>query len=191
MFPFKKNKEVTHIDETIIIIDGEKFHKHDHEEKELAIIKKLIDIINKLTRPPTQHERIRLILKTILDKNNSIFQIMALNLNTGQFSIDSLGLIDSDTGNPVSATFANATFTSSDPAVFTTEQDAANPNSTKDTAVAAGSASLTATADVTYTDANTQASVTKSLSVTIPVIVSAVVAGENVALVINQGAPQG
>ncbi|HEV3223891.1 MAG TPA: hypothetical protein VGZ90_13475 [Puia sp.] len=163
--------------------------------------KELIDIIDNLSVTvmkqagaisdivSSKNQNVRLVLTTSI--NNSIFIIMSINLSAKQFSIDSLGLVDTDTGLAVVATFANQTFTSDNPAIFTSTQDPANPNQSKDVAIAAGNANLLATADATYTDSKTGLSVTKTgLKVSVPVIISAVVAGENVALVINQGTPQ-
>lgn len=133
-------------------------------------------------------EKVKLV---IISSNNKNQQTMSINLTQGgPFSLDSVGLIDTDTQAPVQATFANVSFVGSDDTIFTTVQDPANPNQTQDTPVAPGQAALQATADATYTDSKTNLPVTKvGLTVTVPVIVTAVVAGENVALVINQGAP--
>jgi hypothetical protein len=187
----KENKEVVIIEETeFIIVDGRHYHEHDEDEEklELEIIKKLSEIINKLITP-SQEEKVRLILTTKFNNNNSILQIMAIQLNVGQFSLDTLSLIDSDSGNAVAATFANNQFNSSDPNVFTSTVDPSNPNQTRDQAVAAGSASLNVSSDVSYTDANTGNPVTKTLTLSVPVSVAAVTAGENVALVMTQGTP--
>lgn len=112
-------------------------HEHHPEPLEIAVDRlaecnlELIRILSKVIRPAHEGQKVRLVFKTT-SINNSILQIMALNLNANQFSIDSLGLIDSDTGGAVVATFANPTFTSDNPAVFTTTADPSNPNQTKD-----------------------------------------------------------
>lgn len=194
MWPFnnhkhtKKDCEITVIEETnVVIIEGDHYKKWNPEKEELEIIEHLVKIIERLTQP--QKQRTRLVLQTIL-QNNTIVQIMSLKLNANQFSLDVLSLIDSDTGAAVAATFANQKYESSDPNVFTSVQDATDPNTTKDTAVGAGTANLNVSADATYTDANTGQSVTKSLSLVVDVTVIAIVAGENVSLVLTQGAPQ-
>lgn len=115
---------------------------------------------------------------------------MNLNLVQGNFSLDSLQLIDSDSGAVVQATFANQSFSSDNTDVLTSVQSTTDPNSTVDTAIAGGSANVTATADATFTDKNTGEPVTKTLSVVVPYTVTAVVAGENVALTLVQGTPQ-
>lgn len=189
---YKEKKEIVFIENTEIIKIEDDFYKRHYpgeDERLEKIIERLVGIIDKLTKP-SQHENVRLILTTILNNNNSILEIMALNLNVGQSSTDVLGLIDTDKNVPVVATFANVSFTSSDPTIFTTTQDPSNPNQSVDTAVAAGTANLVVTADASYTDANTGQAVTKTgLSVTVPMTVTAVVAGENVALTITQGTP--
>ena len=194
--PSPVTKEVITINEYVIIVDGTAYKKHDHEGKELEIIDSLtrvafnqsIIIGDLIAQHEPQSQNVKLVLTTSF--NNSTFIIMSLNLNANQFSLDALGLIDTDTNLPVAATFANNTFTSDNSAVFTTTQDAANPNQTKDVAVAPGVANLLATSDVTYTDSVTNQPVTKSLKVSVVMTVAAIVAGENVALVINQGTPQ-
>lgn len=202
MWPFenhkhnKKDCEVTVIEETnIIVVEGQHYKKWNPEKEELDIIerliknnKSLIDIVGRLATPSREF-RTRLVLTTILD-NNTTVQIMSITLNANQFSLDTISLIDSDTGNAVAATFANQSFSSSDPSVFTSVQDSSDPNSTRDTAVGAGSASLNISAEATYTDGNTGQSVTKTLTLVVDVTVVAIVAGENVALVLTQGTPQ-
>jgi hypothetical protein len=191
---------------------AELFGKHgNRKEKEiqelLAIIKRQEENETRLLKQ-NEHlewERDRLesnLLKCLKDKNSEHVKLvinsstnknsknMAIQLDQGSFSLDSLGLVDTDLGTPVSATFANVSFASSDETVFTTAPDPNNPSGTIDTAVAPGTANLTATADATYTDSKTGKSVTQTgLTVTVPVIVNAVVAGENVALTIIQGTP--
>lgn len=186
--PKPEKKEVLTLNETFIFIDGIPYRRHDLEKEELDIIKSLVRILDRLTSGT--NKKVRLVLQTNFSENNSIFLIMAIQLNVGQFSLDTLSLIDSDTGNAVAATFANNSFTSSDSNVFTSTVDGTDPNSTRDQAVNAGSATLNVSSDVTYTDANTNQSVTKTLTLAVPVTVVAVVAGENVALVMTQGTPQ-
>lgn len=157
-------------------------------DKQTHIILDLTRIIGRLTRSESEG-KVRLVFTTNI--NNNQFIIMAsLNLNANQFSIETLQLIDSDTGLPVQATFANVVFTSSDPNVFTTTPVPGSPNQTRDDAVAPGTATLNVTADVTYTDNKTNQPVTKNLTSNVPVTVAAVTAGENVALQIVVGTPQ-
>ncbi|HLZ17462.1 MAG TPA: hypothetical protein VKQ08_10500 [Cyclobacteriaceae bacterium] len=136
-----------------------------------------------------EHQRTKLVLTTSL--NNFKFTFMALQLNQGQFSLDTLQLIDTDTGLPVKASFANVLpFGSDNPAILTSVTSTTDPTSTVDTAVSAGTANVTGGADVTYTDSKTNQPVTKTLVLKIPYTVVAVVAGENVALSLVQGTPR-
>lgn len=80
---------------------------------------------------------------------------MSLLLNSKQFSLGTLALIDSDTQGQVSASFANAAFSGDNDAAFTVAPDpSSNPNTVRVTGVAAGTGKVNATADATYTDAN-------------------------------------
>ena len=162
----KKKVEINIIEETVIVIEGQRwFHEH-HKH----------------------HKKVQLVFTTII--NNFKILIMSLQLSSKQFALGQLALIDSDTQGQVVASFANVVFTGDNDAAFTVAPDSSDPNTARVTGVAAGSGKVTATADATYTDANTQQQVTKSLSVTVDVTVTAVVAGENVALQLNFGAPQ-
>lgn len=109
-------------------------------------------------------------------------------LNPGQSQIDTIGLIDSDTGIAVVATFAKVSFVSSDPTKMSSTQDTTNPNQTKNAFVASGSGNLTIQADATYTDSKTGLVVTKSLQLVVPFTMAAA-AAENVALTLIQGTP--
>ncbi len=164
----KKKVEITVIEETVIVMDGQIwYHEHHHHPK----------------------QKVQLALTTLI--NNFNFRIMDLNLATNQFALGQLGLIDTDTQQAVSASFANAVFTSSDPAIFTASPDSSDPNTCRASGVAAGSANLAASADVTYTDSKTGQPVTKNLTVNVTVVVAAVQpSAENVGLTITFGAPQ-
>jgi hypothetical protein len=187
-----QHKIVNHIDVNIIEVDGERYHREGTElriiEEQAHIMFSLAKTMGKLVGHESHGQNVRLVLTTFI--NNNQFIIMALNLNANQFSLDTLGLIDSDTNLPVAATFANQVFASDNPAIFSTTPDATNPNQTKDVAVAAGVANLNFSADATYTDSVTKQPVTKSLKGSVVMTVAAIVAGENVSLVINQGTPQ-
>lgn len=118
---------------------------------------------------------------------------MALQLTQGFFSLDQLALIDTDTNAQVQATFANVQpFVSDNTAVLVSSPDPSTPsNPTKvlNTAMGGGTANVTTTADATYTDSVSKQPVTKTLKLSIPYTVIAVVAGENVALTLIQGTP--
>lgn len=162
----KKRVEINVIEETVIVIDGQKwFHEH-HKH----------------------HQKVQIILTTFI--NNSKLRIMSLQLSSKQFALGTLALIDSDTQGQVSASFANANFSGDNDSAFTVAPDASDPNTARVTGVAEGTGNVTATADVSYTDANTGQSITKSMSVSVAVTVTAVVVGQNVELQLNFGAPQ-
>lgn len=108
---------------------------------------------------------------------------MSLSIAANQKAPIIVGLIDSDTLQPVTATFTNTTNTSDNGAIFTV--DAAGNL----VGVSAGSANLLTQCDATYTDSKTQQSVTKTLNLTTPIDVQAVVTGENVTLVVSLGTP--
>jgi hypothetical protein len=171
---------------------GKHGHKKDKTIQELLEIikqmegneKRLLRMLEECEKPHS--ENVKLVLYSSSNKNQIT---MALQLDQGSFSLDTIGLQDLDLGTPVSATFANTTFTSSDPTIFTTTADPTNPNQTNDTAVAPGTASLLIQTDATYVDSKKSISVTKTLTLTVPVLIAAVVAGENVGLVFIQGAP--
>ncbi len=172
MFGFGKHKgkkkvKITVIEETVIVIDGQIwFHEHH----------------------PKHRQKVQLVLTTLI--NNSNLRIMSLTLNSKQFSLGTLALIDSDTQGQVLASFANAAFSGDNDAAFTVAPDSSDPNTVKVTGVAAGTGKVNVTADATYTDANTGQQVTKTVSASVDVTVTAVAAGENVELQVNFGAPQ-
>ncbi len=118
---------------------------------------------------------------------------MPLQLTQGFFSLDQLALIDTDTNGLVQATFANVQpFASDNAAVLTVAPDPStpsDPNKVLSTAIGGGTANVTTTADATYTDSISKQPVTKTLKLSIPYTVVAVVAGENVALTLIQGTP--
>lgn len=150
----------------------------------------LLHIVERLLPKERNHQNVKLVFQTTLN-NNLKFTFMALQLTQGFFSLDSLALIDTDTNAQVQATFANTQpFASDNTAVLTSVPDpAGNPNSVLNTAVSGGTANVTTTSDVTYTDSVTNLPVTKTLTLSIPYSVVAVVAGENVALTLIQGTP--
>jgi NCAIR mutase (PurE)-related protein len=153
-------------------------------EEQTETIEKLVEILDRLTK----HERVNLVFTQNLNNTKSI--IMLLSLNSNQSSVGLLGLIDSDTQAQVSATFANVSFSGSNPAAFSVTQDTTNPNQANVAGVAAGTGTISATADATYTDSTTGQSVTKTgLTVSVDVTVLAIVAGENVTLQLNFSTP--
>ena len=116
---------------------------------------------------------------------------MSVSLQVKQFAVGVFGIVKHDDGTPITATFANETFTSSDPTIFTAVVD---PSDGPDTAVldvdgvAPGDATLHVEADATYTDPGTGQVVTKHKAADIPVTITA---GEtDTDLVVNFGQPQ-
>jgi hypothetical protein len=137
-----------------------------------------------------KRRRVSLIFTTTV---NNIYQIkiqsLKMNLLIKTFVDAVLGLVDHDTNAPITATFANTTYASDNPAVFTCNTDV-NADGTLDVVgVAAGNANLHVETDATYTDGNTNQSVTVHLSKDIPMTVTAP-AGENVDLTVNFTAAQ-
>lgn len=171
-------------------------HPHKHEMSDRAIIGSLlesnlslIEVVTDLIKKRRKHQNVRLVFSTTI--NNFKITFMALQLTQGTFSLDQLALIDTDTNAPVQATFANIQpFTSDNPSVLTTTADpAGDASKCLNTALAAGTANVLGRADVTYTDSVSKQPVTKTLVLSIPYVVLAVTAGENVALTLIQGTP--
>lgn len=150
----------------------------------------LLKMLDRLIPHERRHQNVKLVFQTTINKQFKV-TFMALQLTQGFFSLDSLALIDTDTNALVQATFANTQpFASDNSAVLTSAPDpAGNPNNVLNTAVAGGTANVTTTSDVTYTDSVTNQPVTKTLKLSIPYSVISVVAGENVALTLVQGTP--
>ena len=162
-----------------------------HEEKS-SLISINIGEINYFQESEDCHKQhVKLVLQTQI--NNFKFTFMALQLDQGFFSLDQLALIDTDTNAQVKATFANVQpFVSDNPAVLTSAPDPSTPSDptkVKNTGISGGTANVTTTADASYTDSKTNQPVTKTLKLSIPYTVVAVVAGENVALTLIQGTP--
>lgn len=183
MFPFTRfHKEITHIDETIIYIEGQRYNKHDHEDekRELKIIERLTKIIDELIQQ-SKHQRVKQVLIDFF--NNNKFIVMAFSLASNQKASITLSLVDADTLQPVTATFTGETETSDNPAVATA--DTTNGL----VGVAPGTGNLTSVATWTYTDKNTQQPVTVEQTTVTPFEVVAVVTAEKVQQVVTFGTP--
>lgn len=179
----KKDCEVTIIEETeIIIVEGQPYKKHNPHD--IDTIERLVKIVDRLTKPKPVH------LVLTENSNNTKSIIMSLSIVSNQFSLGTLELIDSNSLSHIDASFSNQSFSSSDDAIFTASQDGTDPSTVKASGVSAGEATLNYSATTTYTDANTGQSVTKDLSGTTPVTVTAVVTEQGVSLVVNFGEPQ-
>ncbi len=147
-------------------------------------IKHLYHTINKRHSP-------RLIFTTIINNHQiKILKIMP-TLDSKQFVEEILALENTDTKAAISATFANVKLLSSDVSIFTCDTDV-NADGTLDiVGIAPGTATLTVTADATYTDANTGQPVTASKSATVDVTVNKPLPGaENTDLVVTFSDPK-
>lgn len=134
---------------------------------------------------PEKH-KYHLIFTTTNILNKSKFIIMDLNLVSNQKVAGTLGLLDSTTNTPVSASFSGVTATSDTPAAFTASVDA--DNNIDVVGVAAGSGVLTISAVAAYTD-STNAPATQTLTTTVNVIISAVIVADQVVLTVTFGSP--
>ena len=158
------------------------FGGESQEEKERdSIISRLLGIIENLTG--NKPHPVRMSLNTII--NNSKFQIMALTLGATQKAQGTLGLVDTVTNLPVTASaFASVTAVP-DSAFFTA---VVNPdNSITVSGASAGAGNLVVTASASYTD-STGAAQTQTLTVSIPVTVAQATA-DSVALTVTFGTP--
>jgi len=146
-----------------------------------AIIESLVG-----TEPQPNPVRLILISKNTSKSNNSILRIMSLSIAANQEAVGVLSLLDDETQQPVTATFANTAAVSDTPSVLTAAIDS---NGNVDaTAVAAGSGNLTVTTTATYTNSLGNQMVTQESTV-IPFTVTPVVTADQVSLVVTFGAP--
>jgi hypothetical protein len=167
MFPFTKRKDITHIDEMIIIVDGQRYKKHDHnrEWEELKIIKIQAETIFNLTKP--ERRRPIFALTTII--NNQKFIIMGdIVLSVGAGKTGVFTLLDNKTLKPVSdASFTNqAVGVNTNPDAATFEIDPSNPSQPTAKGIAPGSGSVVFTTDASYTDPGDGSSQSGSFSIT-------------------------
>lgn len=105
--------------------------------------------------------------------NNFQIKIISMQLDKQKFVDTVLALVNHETQEPVSATFANIVLSSSDPNIFTSDTDPNNDGIIDVVGVNEGTAILTVTADAGYTDPNTKEAKTVSKTATIDVTVSA------------------
>ena len=113
-----------------------------------------------------------------------------MQITTKQFTDANLALVDHATLNTITATFANVVLTSSDESIFTATSDVNGDGVLDIVPVNPGTATLTATADASYTDANTGQPVTVNKGATIEVTVTAPVEGQLTDLVLTLSDPQ-
>jgi hypothetical protein len=126
-------------------------------------------------------QRVRLVI--FQSFNNKNYIAMSLTIPSNQKAPIIVGLVDSTTLQPVTAIFAGTINSSDNAGIFTVDVDG------NLIGVAAGDANLLTSSTVTYTDSNTQQSVTATLSLTTPVTVTSVVTAESVQLVVSLGTP--
>lgn len=154
----------------------------DNEKRSLENEERLLKIIDKLLPHEHKPNKVRLALITFISKSK--FEIMALNLTGTQSAQGLLGLTDTVTNVPVTATFDSVTATlDSAFATATVNGD----NSITVTAVSPGTGTLTVAANVSYTD-STGAAQVQPLSTTVPVTV-AQASADSVALTVTFGNP--
>lgn len=111
---------------------------------------------------------------------------MSAQLNVNELLIGTLGIVDHSTQQPITATFANVSVSSSDATIFTVTLDASGNVDVDGVSVGAGT--LSVSADATYIDPATLATVTFNKLLTVTVTVS--VANTATDLVISFGMPQ-
>lgn len=145
------------------------------QRKEIEITQNFYFVV--YGEPEEHHHRYRLVLKSLHSPCITITKsiIMALTINIGELVTGVLGLVDHATGNPVSASFSGLSVSSDNTAVFTTTQNASNPDAIDVTGTGVGTANLSVTVIATYTDGNTGATITatKTLIVAVTVNVNA------------------
>lgn len=143
------------------------------------LIESLTDIIERLLNSLLNSQRVRQVLTLNFNNNKTI--IMSFSLAANQKAPIKLSLIDSDTGQVVTATFTGETETSDNPAAAT-----ADPVNGL-VSVAPGTGNLTSVASWTYTDKNTGQPVNVTLTTVTPFEVTAVVSAEKVSQVVTLG----
>ena len=157
------------------------------EDKLFHILNKQLEIIDRLTREREhpKHQRVEQVLYFIF--NNNKYIITMLSIASNQSAPIVLGLIDSDTRLPVTATFTGETETSDNTDVATIDPVlglvAVKTNTT------GGSGNLTSVATWTYTDSKTLLPVTVQKTTVTPFTVTPVITAENVEMVVTLGTP--
>lgn len=150
--------------------EKEDFHIIEHllrnEERFQENEKRLLKLLERLIPHEPPKPKVRLALITFI--NNSKLEIMILNLTGTQTSQGILGLLDTVTNVPVTATFANIVATP-DSAFVTAAVN--SDNSISVVGVTPGTGNLVITSDVSYTD-STGVPQTQNLTATIPVTVA-------------------
>jgi len=153
----------------------------------LAIAILMVQIIINVREHSHRHTKTFLILKSIRFHHIKIEGIiMSAQLNVNELLVGTLGLVDHATQQPITATFTNVSVSSSDTSIFTASLDGSG-NVDVD-GISAGSGTLSISADATYVDPATQATVTFTKVLTVSVTVSPATTATD--LVVTFGTPQ-
>lgn len=154
------NKEVITINEKIIIVEGNTYHK---ENSELRIIRDLVHIVDKLIG---KRSRPILGLTTLINNQNVILMDIVLTL-TGPPKNGIFTLLDNKTLNVIQASFQNQTVgANSNPSAATFSLDPNDPNKVLATVLAVGSGSVIFSTDASYTDPGDDSQQSGNFSVT-------------------------
>lgn len=174
MFPFHSDKKVTHLSETIIVVDGGVFKRHsdDHDAKWFAITTELAKTIS------TQSKTIRELISppnkpifalTTIINNQKVILMADIKLVFGTPNPGIFTLLDNKTLKVIDGVvYSNqAVASNSNPELATISLDPSNPNQVIGNAIAqTGSGSTTITTDAAYTDPGDGQPKTGSFSVT-------------------------
>ncbi len=150
MFPFTHKKEVVHISETIVIIEGYPYKRHDNEEKELKIIATLSKIIEQLISSGKQKPI--LALTTFINNKPFIMSDILLTIGSTVGANGVFTLLDNKTLSVIPATFSNQAVGANSNPEFATFALGTDPNTVVATVIAAGSGTVVFTAHGDYTD---------------------------------------
>lgn len=154
----------------------------------LTIIHLLNLYYYKKKKKPT-HQRTELTLTTTINKYK--IKILSMSFNVKQWADANLSLIDSDTQQPVTATFDNITMVSSNPEVATVDTDVDGDGHDDIVGIAAGATNITFEADATYIDSVSGQSTTQHKTVDLRAeITTPSPTSENTELVVTLTAPQ-
>jgi hypothetical protein len=110
----------------------------------------------------------KLFLYTII--NHFKIQIMALSIDKNKFANTHLALKETESGDPVEATFTDIVLTSSDESIVTCNEDTDSDGNVDVKGIAVGEASVNVSATASYTNSNgdvVSESKTASVAVTV------------------------
>lgn len=163
---YKKKEIVTYIEDTDFIVIKDDLYKkqdEDDDDQQHGIIKTLVAVIDRLTKP--KKSKPIFVLTTII--NNQTLIMADISLNVGQLVGGNMALIDNVTGNPVPATFSNqAVASNSNPEFADFFVNTTDPNRINGNGIAVGSGQVVITADGSYIDPGDGSAQSASFSVT-------------------------